>query len=334
MKRTATFLIFALALALSQTGAADSLDVANGDNLSGTLTRFADGVVYFRTKMAVNLIVPVDEVVRLATDKPVVVKLKDGPALDGQVSLDPRQAVVTVQGKKPQTFALDQIETILPAQQDKPPAKKPLRLSAESGILWRSGHDEYADLFGRIKLSTTLDQLLFDTDLFVERADTDEFPRWLTTSARLRFNPASLWQPTLGFDFERDTDQDLLSRASVNFGVTRTFPGLGLEAEAGLQPETARWRHHTSDQDLNLRLALHYTRQIFENGSFTNSVTFTPSLINPERIRARSESSLAFPFAQRIQLKLNLLIDYEDYPQLQDLPKWRTTIGASLLWDF
>jgi hypothetical protein len=101
-----------------------------------------------------------------------------------------------------------------------------------------------------------------------------------------------------------------------------------------MQAEISRWRHEPSDENLTLRLALRYTRQIFENGAFTNTLSFTTGIINAEGVRARYESSLAFPFAQRLQLKLNLLIDYEDYPQLQDLPKWRTTVGASFLWDF
>jgi len=334
MKRLGTVVVVALVLAMSRLGAADTLELAKGDNLSGKLTRFADGVVHFRTKMAGNVIIPIDEVARLATDAPVVVKKKDGATIEGVVTIARKQVLVKTPGEKPESISLDQVDRIQPADKDAAPAKSPLHLSAETGLLWRSGNEDYVDVFGRLRLSTTLDPYLFDADLFVERADTDEFPRWLTASTRLRFHPDRLWQPALGLDFERDTDKALLSRAGLNFGLVRAFPGLGLEAEAGLQAETARWRHQPSDEDLNLRLALRYTRQIFENGAFTNSISFTPNLTNPERLRARSESSLAFPFAQRITLKLNLLIDYEDYPQLQDLPKWRTTVGASFLWDF
>ena len=333
MKRAGRFLILSLAMALAGAAAADSLDVAKGDSFSGKLTRYAEGVVHFRTKLAANLIVPVDEVVRLATDGPFLVKTKGGAAVEGKLTFERNQFVVNADDKE-QTFGLDEVESIEPVKQVNPPAEKPLHLSAESGVLWRFGDDDYADAFGRFRLSTSLDKLLFDSDVFLDRADTDEFPRWLTASTRLRFSPDSLWQPTLRFDFERDTDKALRSRAGLNAGYTRVFPELGLEAEAGLQGETSRWRGEHSDEDLNLRLALRYTRQIFENGSFTNSLSFTPSLINPEQIRARSESALAFPLVQRIQLKLNLMIDYEDYPELQSLPKWRTTVGASFLWDF
>ncbi len=334
MKRAVKVLIFALALALCPIGSADTLDVAKGDLLTGKLTRFADGVVHFRTRMAGNLIVPADEVVRLQTDNPVLVKIKDGVTIEGHVTIENGQLTVVPEGKKSQTFALTQIESIQPPKQENAPAGKPLRSSVESGVIWRTGNDDYFDAFGRIKLAASLDSLLLDTDLFVERADSEEFPRWLSGSARLRLNPDKLWQPTLAFDFERDTDKALLSRADLNLGYTRVFPELGLETEIALQGETSRWRNDASDENLNLRIALRYTRPLFENGSFTNTISFTPSLVNLEGIRARSESSLAFPFARRIQLKLNLLIDYEDYPQLQDLPKWRTSVGASLLWGF
>lgn len=332
MKRAGLVVVFALVLA--QIAAADTLQLAKGDNLSGKLTRFADGVVQFHTKMAANLMAPIDQIARLDTDAPVVVKKKDGATIEGVIYLDSNHVVVTAKGKKPTSIKMDEVDTIEPASKDTAPAKSPLHVSGETGVLWRSGNDDYTDAFGRIRLSTTIGQHLFNADLFVERADTDEFPRWLTASTRLRFNPDRLWQPTLGLDFERDTDKTLLSRADLNLGLVRDFPDLGIQAEADLQAETSRWRHEPSDEDLNLRLALRYTRQIFETGAFTNSLSFTPSLIDPQRLRARSESSLAFPFAQRIQLKLNLLIDYEDYPQLQDLPKWRTTVGASFLWDF
>jgi hypothetical protein len=221
MKRAGTVVVFALLLAMSRLGHADTLELAKGDVLSGKLTRFADGVVHFRTKMAGNVIIPIDEVVRLATDAPVVVKTKDGATLEGTVTIDRGQFIFTPRDKKRQTFRLTQIDSIKPAQQDNPTAEEPLRVSAESGVLWRSGDDDYFDAFGRIRLSTRLDRLLFDTDLFVERADADDFPRWLNTSTRLRFYPDSLWQPTLGFDFERDTDKALRPQLRLHPRLSR-----------------------------------------------------------------------------------------------------------------
>lgn len=331
MRRAGIICVFVL---VATAAGADTLELAKGETLTGRLTRFADGVVQFRTRLAGNIIVPVDEVVRLKSTKPVLVKLKSGATLEGVMTLTPAAVSIEKNDGSHQRVPLDQVSTIKPAPSEKDPEKEALSLAAETGALYRFGQDDYADAFGRVRLSTELDNYLFGAGLFVERADPDEFPRWLAARTSLRFQPERLWQPAIGLDFERDTDKALRARTGLNAGLVRSFPTLGLEAEAGLLAESSQWRAHPTDEDLNLRLSLRYARQFFENGAFSSSLSFTPSLTDSDRFRAASQTSLAFPFDQRMHLKLNLLIDYEDYPQMQEIQKWRTTVGASLLWGF
>jgi len=326
--------IMAVFVLLAAIAGADTLELARGETLTGKLTRIADDVVQFRTRLAGNIITPVDEVVQLKTAEPVVVKLKNGATLQGLMTLTPDGVSVEKEGEDPKHIPLDRLLSAKPAPAGKDPQKDSVQLSAETGVLWRFGEDDYADAFGRLRLSSDFDNYLFGANLFVERADPAEFPRWLTANTRLRFRPAMLWQPAVGLDFERDTDKALRARTGLNAGLIRTFPALGIETEAGLLAETSRWRGHPTEEDLNLHLALRYTRQIFENGEFSGSLSFTPSITHPENFRATSLTSLAFPFARRIHLKLNLLLDYEDYPQMEELEKWRTSVGASLLWGF
>jgi len=96
-----------------------------------------------------------------------------------------------------------------------------------------------------------------------------------------------------------------------------------------------RRRDSTRDeQELHLRLRLRYARTLFKNGAFEKDLKLYPSLTGLGELRARSESSLLFPFTQRFKLKLDLLVDYESSSEFHGLDHWRTSVGASFLWDF
>jgi Protein of unknown function, DUF481 len=88
------------------------------------------------------------------------------------------------------------------------------------------------------------------------------------------------------------------------------------------------------EQDLSFRLRLHYRRIFPKGSSIAEELQIFPSLSNPGALRARSESSIQVHLAPRLNLKLNLLVDYDDEPVFSELDQWRTSVGASIVLDF
>lgn len=83
-----------VALTAVAPAAADTLELANGDRLTGTVVRLADGTLVFVTDWAGEIAVDWGQVAALATDEPFVLVLEDGSELVGalRVALPPAPA--------------------------------------------------------------------------------------------------------------------------------------------------------------------------------------------------------------------------------------------------
>ncbi|MFH1984447.1 MAG: DUF481 domain-containing protein [Pseudomonadota bacterium] len=84
-KKRCFFIAWALLLALPAALSADTLSLDNGDRITGTLVRAADGKVLFRTDWGKDVTVPAGRVARLTTDAPVYVEMPDGTTASGRV---------------------------------------------------------------------------------------------------------------------------------------------------------------------------------------------------------------------------------------------------------
>lgn len=69
--------------------AADEVRLTNGDRLTGTAVRLADGKLTFKTDYAGEIGLDWGQVVALATDEPVRVVLADGTRIEGTLSPAP-----------------------------------------------------------------------------------------------------------------------------------------------------------------------------------------------------------------------------------------------------
>jgi hypothetical protein len=222
----------------------------------------------------------------------------------------------------------------------------------ETGVQWRSGNRDYADLFARLNLWRITEPYSYLSTFMLERADTDEFPRWLRAETLWELDPAGAVHPMAALEVERDTDAALALRGSLSLGVAKTLfesDADRLSANAGIGGTVERYDAGLFDNasvlspergeesartDLHARLQLRYAHALFGNGEFSSALGLYPTLSGFDDFRARSESALLFPFTPRLKMKFNVLVDYESAPELSGFDHWRTSVGASLLWDF
>lgn len=365
MRRSSVSVIGVVLVLSASVSSADTLVLGGGDSLSGRLVKISDGALFFQTNLAGQVLVPVDEVVTFSSQDDVAVLLSDGRELRGRLELGRSGAKLIEPGGATQEFAVSSVSAVVsspdpPAAPESEPAPRALEGSWETGVHWRLGTDDYTDLFARLGLRLETGKYAFRSHWFVERADTDEFPRWLRGEAEWDLAPGAQLRPLLGLSIERDTDRGLDLRGAFYVGVGRHLLEGGngiLRADVAFEAETeslnaerlldsyepplrgiARHRFqdtHADRQQLNLRLGLRYSRDLFANGQLAESLTVHPSLTDWGRLRVRSETTLAFPLARHFQLKLNLLLDYEeDDLRFGDVDRWRTSVGASVLWGF
>lgn len=268
-----TILIVAIAVTVAATGAvADTLSVAWGDTLNGDLVEIADATVLFRTRIAGQVVVPLAKVVSLETaslrritfddqrsvvarflrkDKQTFIALASG-AVEGPIDL----TRIVHAGPVSETTAL---RSESPALTDAPASS--LSGDWQVGVLQRWGNLEYTAPVTRLTLRNDADQYHFVSNMLLELADQDQFPRLVDALAEWRFRPGDSLQPTFDIHVERDIDAALSLRGALTLGLRRELlasPSTDFAVGAGLNLavehyNTERlWR--AGDADLQSRL--------------------------------------------------------------------------------
>ncbi len=347
----------------------DFLSLTRGDHVSGTLLDLSGGIVVFDTGLAGQIVVPVSQVRSLSTENPFLVHLNDGSQLEGRFTgSGVTTRIAPESGGEAAAISLAAITRIepVPERPSEPPSpegpsRSPAQFSWETGYLHRWANEEYDAAFARLTLRKQAGGFGLFSENLLELADEERFPRLFRSTLDWRFPSASGLQPELGIEAERDLDEGLEFRGSLNAGITRVLidePNRLLEVTGGLNAAFEYYdagelwqdsgnrlreriqrlyyadeRRREQDQDINLRLRLRF-RQVIRNGALTQTFSLYPGLTGFGEVRARSESSFRMPVTSQLNFRLHLLLDYDDEPEFESTDRFRTSIGAGFEWDF
>lgn len=356
LPRIATVLVVAaLVCSVSE---ADRLVLKKGDTLTGSMVVISDSTLNFRSSIGGRIMAPLDEISRLTTDSDVIINLNDGTSLSGRLEVDDGKLTFTSDDGASRELDPASVADIKPEPIPGEGLQMKLQANLEAGMLWRSGTEDHVDLFAKLTLARNMKTRAFESEWYLQRADSEDFPRWFKGDLFWRAGDLEGAFPFLTAAVERDADNALAFRGDLGAGLGIPLVeerDRRLELQAGLNAETSHydatplteegilhmptpdWQKNAlkyDEQFLSVRLGLRYSRLIFGKGQFDERLVLYPSLTEWGRIRASSESSLSFPFSSRLRLNFNLLLDYENENELDDLDPWRTSFGASLLWGY
>lgn len=349
--------MFMIAVAAAQ---ADLLLLADGESLSGNALRIKEGVLVFRTSLAAGqMMVPMDTVKNLSTDGNLVITLKDNQTVYGRLSeKDGAAQLLPIDGSAMRPIELTQIVEALPIP--RPPqnaleskdALDQWKASLETGYQQRSQNQSYADIYSRLNVSRQDPTSQFQANLFLERADTGDFPRLLRADAEIQ-RAGQGAQPFIALQAERDTDIALNLRTGLTLGLRKPLlendpqalnARLGVNAafedwNASLQRDARNWlnspgNNPKTNAELNLHLGLRYAQSLFGRTTLTGDIALLPALSQLGDLRAYSETALAIPVTDRLQLRLNLRIDFDNQPEYRAMDKWGASVGAGIHVDF
>jgi hypothetical protein len=355
------FRILAIALFILPTspGSADTLQLANGDRLTGSLINIRSGLLSFRTELAGRIFVPTDEVIGLNTEEFMLVSMNNDTALPGKiVTQDQIIYVINPGADKKTPLALAKVTNIesvpqSPKVADSESSEKSMEISIEPGYQWREGNESNRGLTTNLNLKSRTEKLNLNADLSVELTDdSDHADHFIKAGLEVQGNGDRKIKPTVLVDLERNTDKTIDFRSDIAFGGQKNLidqESQKLDAFVGLEatvekfdPDTLR-REQTgsptsessrSDEDLNLNLLLKYNRKFLGSSVISKKLTVHPSITNPSDIRAAFESTIQVPLPLGLQLRLNVEIEYDDTLPYADLDDWSTRFGASVKIDF
>ncbi|MCC6488042.1 MAG: DUF481 domain-containing protein [Candidatus Hydrogenedentes bacterium] len=331
--------------------AADSITLKNGDQLSGTLVELADEVVVFRTELAGKMMLPVSQVTSNVTAHDVQCVFKDGGRAVGRlVGADKGMQFLPAGGGAAVLVTPSMLASVAPVPGEavspgSPPPAPAHSLTVETGSRYVSGNDDYIALYTRLRLRSTRDNYHLLTDAQVEFAGDGELPTSGELVATWRLRPDAALSPALYFGLERDTIETLDLRMTLALGVYHMFfdngrqslegtLGASVESEqwnlrrlrdldvlpsSGLDAVDAEWYYRAADShrdfvDLRLRANARHVLHLLNDVHFEEQLGLYPSLTDPDDWRAAYESRLLFPLTERLQLNLNLSVDYDNRP--------------------
>jgi len=336
---------------------ADLLVLDSGESLSGTTIRVAEGTLVFRTTLAGQMMVPMDQVYALTTAANLFVGMADETVHYGRLAMrDKQPRLLPLDGREARPIDLAQVNEAIPipsppgsGEADYEARLAEWRATIEAGVQWHGGNRDHLDLISRLELSRKSETSSFESDVLMERADPDDFPSFIRGEAELRGRGDRPLQPYLQARAERDTDAALDLRAGLSLGVIRPLlenGAHGLDALAGLDYTHEEWDpaplrsnegpvlfagdSQRTTGELNLQLGLRYSRALFGSGTLNGDVVFYPALTNLGDLRARSQTALTFPLSTRLRLRLDLLIDFDNQPEFHGLNEWDAAVGASV----
>lgn len=347
-------LVLAVVAGLVPAARADLLVTGNGDSLSGDLTRVADGVLVFRTSLEGQMMVPMSEVKSLSTDGPWIITEASGAVHIGHfVPEGVAENAGEVGAGKVVPLALGAITSAkpLPAAIEAAgnTAPKSWSGSARTGVRAFEGTEDGLAPHMALEIQGMEAGTDIGLQLGFDVGDGD-FPAYFTGCIELAAQSPPPWAPFVQALLERDTNQAMEMRTGFTLGVRHTFDeraGGTLQGLAGLGISYGRWdrrylsgasllsaRDEETETTLNLHLGLRYTRAVWGGGTWANEVILLPGLTDLNDFRAGLSSSLTYPVGSRLQLRLDMLMNYDHDPVFTALDSLDTSLGASIQLQF
>jgi len=342
-----TLVLFALAaLPLC----ADMVVLQNGESLSGTFSRIRENTLIFRTSLQGQMMTPMSEVRTLSADKTLYITMSDGQVYYGRLGVvDDVQQVFPLNGDAPVPIEVTAIQETLPIPTTSASAGKGAGkswdLSAGTGLQWRSDSAAPVEPIVRLDATGRSENWRLDANAQVERADADDFPAYLRAQGELFGNSEGKTNPYASAEIERDLDRSLELRQNLALGLYHTLyttensstgalAALDLEYEREAEQIPERVRDAHSEYDLNLRLGLRYYRLFAGGRSLSESLIILPSLTADGGFRARAKTAYVMPLTDKLHLRLDLTIGYDNNPLTSDVDRWNATVGAGVNVDF
>ena len=353
MKYAIVTVSFLLIVCLACPASADTLVLRDEDALSGQLVEIAEGALAFRTALAGLTMVRLAEVQGLATDSNFQVTFKDGSAAVGRFAVD-NGATRLIQQEPGLASPVDLSLVVKAAPYRLNPGATAARPILDSpattldvGMLARSQGSGGAEPYVALKHTAESQGMSFTGTAFFTAFNADEFARQFALNSRFILRRNRPFEPAVVLEIERDLDHALLYRGYLGMEAVRTlFENANMQAQGSLgaggtfegwDPDElsdgrlrlpSLWDKEDA-QEVSARMGLQ-----FKSSRFTESLRLYPSISNFGGLRGQSESALTLPLTPHLNLKLNLIVDYENELPYDEQDEWRGSVGAGFSWDF
>lgn len=299
-----------------------SLDLKNGDRVSGRLVSENTNQLVLSNSWSSVLILPFDQIVRRTTNLSAGMDLQVGTTNQLTVGVASNQAGATISG------------SVVGAPL--PPATKAVAGEAEIGLDLLKGAKDRQLYHGRGKI-TYINQRLRDT---VEVMGSYGQTQGVVDSDRLEaanktdFDLVARWYAYnllgAGYDHVRKIDLRYDVGPGVGWRMLKR-PTIAFNVEAGFDYQTEDRNGSPDTSRFFARLSQSGSWKINHRFSLDHRFDYLPGLEDPSEFRLRGEATLRYWLLQHLSLNLTLLDIYDTSPAKDVTPndlQFRSSIGV------
>ncbi len=332
----------ALIIASARLGA-DTVDTRDGAHLVGKVTKIDAGVVTLSTTYSNDITVKQQEIVALATDQPVAVRLSSGTRFDGRITTAPGGAVQIAGADATASTSVGKIAAVWPAGEDDPQIAAMRRhwtYEASTNIAGTSGNKSSlgTEAGFKAKLVTPQDTLQFYADynrqVSAGEKSADQFKAGLDYAAQFSDRKSWYVKDEAGFDRVMDIRFQDVAAAGVGYDIIKTTPelltgrvGLSYRYEGYTMPATPA----VSSAGLDLELNHEYH---FHDALLENKLAYVPAFQDFSNYTVTHQSSYTIPLHQpNWKLQMGVENDYDSKPP-RTVKRLDTTYYTRLLLDW
>lgn len=318
------FRIVALLALVATPLVADVVETKNGARIVGKILKIDAGAIVIETSYAGTLAIKQAEVVTLATDAPVAVRLASGTRFDGRISGGPDGALQIAGADGTITTSVAKVAASWSAGGKDPELSALERHWAYEASIDATGKTGNKEQLGtaaalRATLKTPQDTLQFYTAYDRQVSDGTKAADQLKAGVDYQNNFAgkTSWYVRDEGGFDRVKDVELYNIAAVGFGydvfktaahTLTTRAGLSFRYEGYKNPRTT----DVKSAGLDFGLAHELT---FDHSKLVNRLSYVPSFEDFGNYRVNHESFFEIPLAAPSwKLRLGVSNDYNSKP--------------------
>jgi len=320
-------LIIVACLVLSvRAGFGDELHLKNGDRLTGKIVQLVDGKLLFTSDVAGETTVALSNIETFNSDGPLEVHLKDGSGFHQKVlSAGPgRFSVEGTEVLEAQEFAVDDIVSI------NPPAKPIPKWTGDISVGLTSIHGNTktetisasANLLKRMEKDRVTINMDYARGQQEDRTtgQTETIEDWWRAKGKYDYFFSQKLYGYLDGRYEKDAVAELDRRVIIGAGVGYQWiesPEMNFSTEGGLASLYEKYNNQTdSSSELSLQLGYHLDKEVAKNISFTNDLTYYPSIDKFSDYFLTTTAGVRADFTERMFLTFKMIFNYDVTPAI------------------
>lgn len=315
--------LLGLLLALAGQGVlpADTVTLVNGDHLTGTVRRVADGKLTLQSELAGTVQIAWGNIQAIQTDADFSVLTDSGHRLDGQLTLEDSRVLIASRDRVPVTVPAREVARVARGARQRGARRviSALDGSADIGYSVARGNQNQMQSSAGATAGYASAQYQFSgrlSSLFARQDDARSQSRHALNARLDRFlNDRSFAYALTGLERNERRLLDLRSRLGGGMGWrVRSSGNTALSLLGGMAYVHERLREQDNRATVESFGGMEWSTSLFRVVRVNTQLTIHPNLLDTSRVRVEYDGTFRVPIAGRFTYSLRLFDRYDTRP--------------------